>query len=286
MDAQDAWASQAQNDLMWTFTEPHVRVAMDGIRVPNGAFVLDVAAGTGSCAVPLAVRCAQQGSTPHILATDLSPGMVAALAANAEQAGVSSLVESKVMNAAKLELPDHSCDLVLIMFGLMLMPQKLVVAAELARVLKPGGRLIMTAWKSAGSVAVLRSIVAGAGKDPETVKDLEALVYSLATAQQIQDLLRPAGFENIHVSEHEENYDLTGPMLDKYIETFLENPCISGAFVGMPRDDIVAGVRRALAEPSNGGSHFISTITHATKRGTTVTELVGSEGTLSDGVTG
>ena len=283
MNGKDPWASQAQNDLMWTFTEPHVRVAMDGIRVPTGAFVLDVAAGTGSCAVPLAVRCAQQGSAPHILATDLSPGMVAALAANAEQAGVSSLVESKVMNAAMLELPDHSCDFVLIMFGLMLMPQKLVVAAELARVLKPGGRLIMTAWKSAGSVAVLRSIIAGAGKDPETANGLEALVYSLATAQQIQGVLCPAGFENIQVSEHEENYDITGPMLDKYIETFLENPCISGAFVGIPRDDVVAGVRHVLAEPSNGGSHFISTITHATKR---CTELVGSERTLPDRLTG
>jgi hypothetical protein len=72
-------------------------------------------------------------------------------------------------------------------------------------------------------------------------------------------------------------------MLDKYIETFLENPCISGAFVGIPRDDVVAGVRRVLAEPSNGGSHFISTITHATK---CCTPPSSWEGTLPDRLTG
>ena len=92
------------------------------------------------------------------------------------------------------------------------------------------------------------------------------------------------GTASKNLRDHEENYDITGPMLDKYIETFLENPCISGAFVGIPRDDVVAGVRHVLAEPSNGGSHFISTITHATKRCTT--ELVGSERTLPDRLTG
>jgi ubiquinone/menaquinone biosynthesis C-methylase UbiE len=266
--AGDAWAKQAQNDIMWTITEPHVRAAMSRVDVPEGATVLDIAAGTGSCAIPLALRSLELGRRVRILATDLSPGMLDVLASNASSAGVGERIERRVMNAEQLDgVADASCDVVVCMFALMFIAPKAKVAAEFARVLKPGGRLVLTTWKSAGSVSALPAILSSAGKDPAAVAGLEAVVYSLATPQQIEEAVRPAGFTAFSFSEHEERYDLgaAGPLFDRYVDTFIDNPCISMAFAGIPRDDVAAAVRGVLSLPGGTARDFTSLITYATR---------------------
>jgi ubiquinone/menaquinone biosynthesis C-methylase UbiE len=66
--------------------------------------------------------------------------MVEAAERGAKARGLTN-VESRVMDAQRIELPDNSVDGVLCRFGLMLMPEPALVLSGVRRVLRAGGRL-------------------------------------------------------------------------------------------------------------------------------------------------
>ncbi len=100
------------------------------------AHVLEVAAGTG--VVTRRLRAALPDAT--VVATDLNPGMVAV------GAGRVPGVTWRVADAAELGVPDGSVDLVVCSFGVMFFPDRPAAFAEAARVLAPGGTLLLTVW--------------------------------------------------------------------------------------------------------------------------------------------
>ncbi len=110
------------------------------------ARVLEVACGTGI--VTEALRGAL-GAEVEIVATDLNPAMleyaqsVRGGLANVtwQQADAQALGESAGMD-------DASFDAVVCQFGVMFLPDKPKGMAEMARVLKPGGTLVVSTWES------------------------------------------------------------------------------------------------------------------------------------------
>ena len=120
-------------------------VAAVGVR--PGEEVLDVACGTGNAAL----RAAQAGGT--VVGVDLTPELFEAgkrLAAEAEVA-----IEWVQGDAEELPFEDESFDVVLSTFGCMFAPRHRVTAHELARVLRPGGRLGITTWTPGGGTGLL-----------------------------------------------------------------------------------------------------------------------------------
>lgn len=120
-------------------------VAAAGIRPAED--VLDVACGTGNAAL----RAAQAGAT--VVGVDLTPELFEAgrrLAAEAEVA-----IEWVHGDAEELPFEDESFDVVLSTFGCMFAPRHGVTANELARVLRPGGRLGLTTWTPNGGTGLL-----------------------------------------------------------------------------------------------------------------------------------
>jgi SAM-dependent methyltransferase len=111
------------------------------IAIPSGARVLDVACGTGNSALPLARNgCIVTGVD---IATNL-------LVQARERAAAENLtVTFDEGDAEQLPYADASFDAVVTMFGAMFAPRPELVASELARVLKPGGRLAMANWNPA-----------------------------------------------------------------------------------------------------------------------------------------
>jgi SAM-dependent methyltransferase len=105
--------------------------------------VLDVACGTGNAAV----RAAQAGG--RVTGVDLTPELFEAAGREADAAGVS--VDWVEGDAEALPFPDASFDVVLSTFGVMFAPRHAVAAAELARVLRPGGRLGLCNWTPEGA---------------------------------------------------------------------------------------------------------------------------------------
>ena len=105
--------------------------------------VLDVACGTGNAAI----RAAQAGG--RVVGLDLTPELLTVGQRLADEAGVS--VEWVEGDAEALPYQDGHFDVVLSTFGCMFAPRHEVAAAEISRVLRPGGRLGVCSWTPEGS---------------------------------------------------------------------------------------------------------------------------------------
>lgn len=149
------------------------------IGVTGGDRVLDVAAGTGNAAI----RAAQAGAA--VTAVDLTPELFRAGRRRAAEAGVE--VDWVEGDAEELPFEDQDFDVVLSTFGAMFAPRHTVAAREMARVLRPGGRIGLATWTPDGTVADMFRTVAAelppspaiaqpplAWGDPEHIRDLFA----------------------------------------------------------------------------------------------------------------
>jgi 2-polyprenyl-3-methyl-5-hydroxy-6-metoxy-1,4-benzoquinol methylase len=111
------------------------------LSIPTGAHALDVACGTGNLAIPLARRCFA------VTGVDIATNLLAQARERAASEGLSAKFDEG--DAEQLPYADASFDVVFTMFGAMFAPRPELVAAELARVLKPGGQLAMANWNPA-----------------------------------------------------------------------------------------------------------------------------------------
>ena len=102
-----------------------------------GDTVLDIGSGSGTDTLIASLRA---GSAGLVYGLDMTPAMRAKLQANAAAMNAANVhvVEG---NAERIPLPDASVDVVTSNGVLNLVPDKAAAFAEIARVLKPGGRL-------------------------------------------------------------------------------------------------------------------------------------------------
>ncbi len=102
------------------------------------ATVADVGTGAGHFAVLLAARGAQ------VVALDASEAMLTHVAQNALRSGVADLIRPVISDARQLEVDSETCDLVVAIGLLSWVEDPKVALAEMARVTKPGGHVIVT----------------------------------------------------------------------------------------------------------------------------------------------
>lgn len=113
--------------------------------------VLDVAAGNGNATLAAARRFARVTSTDYV-ETLLDRGRERA---NAER----QRVEFRTADAENLPFGDGSFDVVLSTFGVMFTPDQEKAAAEMSRVLRPGGRIGLANWTPEGFIGQLFRII-------------------------------------------------------------------------------------------------------------------------------
>jgi SAM-dependent methyltransferase len=113
--------------------------------------VLDIACGTGNVTLPLARR----GAT--VTGLDMTPHLLEEARARAASEGLNIRFDEGFAEA--LPYPDASFDMVVSMFGIMFSPAPETVASEMARVLRPGGRLALASWTPSGFSGKLPAIV-------------------------------------------------------------------------------------------------------------------------------
>ena len=109
--------------------------AVSVARVRAGERVLDVASGSGDLARTFAARGAE------VLMTDINGAMLARGRDRTLDAG--RLLPAVQCDAERLPFPDAHFDCVSVAFGLRNMTRKGAALAEMARVLRPGGRLLV-----------------------------------------------------------------------------------------------------------------------------------------------
>jgi ubiquinone/menaquinone biosynthesis C-methylase UbiE len=102
--------------------------------------VLDLGCGDGTTAVPLALLGAE------VVGIDIARNLVEAGNKRAAEAGLNRLTFQEGDACDLQGVSDHSFDLTLSVFGAMFAPKPFDVAREMARVTKPGGRIVMGNW--------------------------------------------------------------------------------------------------------------------------------------------
>src|SRR6185436_11430947 len=123
------------------------------LNLKPGMKVLDVGCGTGNLALP----AARAGAA--VTGVDIAPNLLA----TARELATAEKLEIwfDEGNAEELPYPDAAFDTVVSMFGAMFAPRPELVAAELRRVARPGGRIVMANWTRDGFIgAMLRAHVA------------------------------------------------------------------------------------------------------------------------------
>jgi prepilin-type processing-associated H-X9-DG protein len=107
-----------------------------------GQRILDLGTGTGSVALSCAPRVAPDG---HVLGVDISTEMLARARARASRSGLAN-VSFADGRAEAIPAQSSSQDTVLASLSLMYVIDRAAAAREIARVLKPGGRLVAAVW--------------------------------------------------------------------------------------------------------------------------------------------
>ncbi|HEX2943165.1 MAG TPA: class I SAM-dependent methyltransferase [Rhodopila sp.] len=106
--------------------------------------VLDLATGTGWTSRLLSRRGAS------VIGADFAPALLAAAAARAEAEQLA--IDYRIEDAEKLSFADESFDAVISTFGVMFVSRPEAAAAEIARVCRKGGRLVLATWTPDGNV--------------------------------------------------------------------------------------------------------------------------------------
>jgi SAM-dependent methyltransferase len=151
--------------------------------------VLDVACGTGAVTRLLAE---QVGPAGNVTGLDITPGMLAA----ARLAAPSQRIEWLEGSAVKMPLPDGTFDAVVCQQGLQFFPDKPAALSEMRRVLKRGGRLALSCWRSVehtpGYLVLEQALARRVGPEKAALPP-----FSLGDAGAIRGLVVGAGFREV-----------------------------------------------------------------------------------------
>jgi SAM-dependent methyltransferase len=131
---------------------PVVQQVIRRAALAPGQQVLDLGTGTGSVALEAASLVAPSG---EVLAVDLSPAMLAVAQQRAGARGVMN-VRCREGRAEVIPAANGAFDVVLASLSLMYAVDRATAAREIARVLRPGGRLVAAVWAGPDQCDIVR----------------------------------------------------------------------------------------------------------------------------------
>ena len=117
---------------------------IDRLQLKPGDRVLDVACGSGNLSIPAARAGAE------VTGVDIAPNLLEQARARAAAEGLR--IQFDEGDAESLPYDDAAFDVVVSMFGAMFAPRPELVASELVRVCRPGGRIAMANWTPQGHI--------------------------------------------------------------------------------------------------------------------------------------
>lgn len=159
----------------------------------EGLDVLDVGCGRGTIAVLLA----QRHGARHVTGIDLQPDMIANGVQRAAEAGVADRVSFELVSPGPLPFVDATFDVAFSKDAIVHVADKRALYADMYRVLRPGGRLMVGDWLGGGDV------------DPARVADFHEVSegqFTLISLHDLAALVAELGFVEVETDDRRDWY--------------------------------------------------------------------------------
>ena len=208
------------------YTDEELKVVPDGANLglgcgnpvalaslKEGETVLDLGSGAGFDCFLAARKIGKNGK---VIGVDMTPEMIEKARENARKGDYKN-VEFRLGEIEKLPLADNSVDAVISNCVINLSPDKTKVFQEVYRVLKPGGRLMIS------DMVLLKKL-------PDSIRNnVEAYIGCLSGAimkDKYLELIKKAGFQQVNVID-ENSFPIEDMANDPTVKTIIKNLNIS-----------------------------------------------------------
>jgi ubiquinone/menaquinone biosynthesis C-methylase UbiE len=186
--AQIGFPELYERELVKPLFEPWAQRLVRALDLAPDDRFLDVACGTG-----IVARIAQThiDAASSVVGVDVNPAMLEVARRIAPD------IDWRSGDAATLPVTaDEQFDAIACQQGLQFFPDRDRAAAEMRRVLAPGGRLAVSTWRSDDEMPVLRELRAIAEQRVGPINDRR---HSLARSDELEQLLQRVGFRDVRV---------------------------------------------------------------------------------------
>lgn len=215
--------------------EPVAWVVVEAAAPQRGEQVIDVACGTGNAALMAAARGAD------VLGVDLAARLLDVAAERAKAVGQPA--RFVVGDAQELPVADASADLVLSVFGVIFAPDPARAVAEIARVLRPGGRALLTAWIPAGPIDAMLTIFGRAVAQATGAPARERFAWSDPAV--VAALAAPHG---LSLTSTPAELEIRAASPEAYVDAGTEHPMAVAAWPALRAAGRAAEVRAAMID--------------------------------------
>jgi len=228
--------------------------AMDRAALQAGERVLDVGCGCGPTSLELARRV---GDTGSVLGIDLSSVMLDYARRQPRAAGA-GYVRFEEADAQTHALPAGAFDVLFSRFGVMFFADPRAAFANLAKALRPGGRVIFVCWRTfpenpwmaVPMMAALQHIPPPPIPGPE-----DPGPFAFASQDRVRGILEGAGFSNVAFEPIDQELHIGGARgIDAAVDFILKMGPTAAALrdVGPEKVAEVAGAVREAVRPYHG----------------------------------
>jgi len=185
------------HDELPLWSAPFGLFLLDRVPIKPGLTILDVGAGTGFLSLELAQRC---GPTAKVFAVDPWQAGMQRFRGKLDHLGLDNVVLIE-KDAAAIDLPDESIDVVVSNLGLNNFDSPPAILGACFRVLRPGSRLLMTT-NIAGHMHefydIFRATLIELGR-ADRLASLDEHISHRGTVDSISKLITDAGFEVVSI---------------------------------------------------------------------------------------
>lgn len=204
--ARDA-AERYEKILVPAILGPAARSLVEWSDLQEGEAVVDIGCGTGAAARFAAEKV---GASGRVAGVDVNAGMIAVAQSLAPVPG--AMIEWVECTAYQLPFTEAEFDVALCAQTLQFLEDRPRGLAEMYRILKPGGRVVVSLWCDLRESPYFHVLVQAVTKHigAETAAGLRA-AFGLSDSEAIRALLTGAGFKNMQLTVKELDLELPKP---------------------------------------------------------------------------